>query len=313
MPLPEKTITLSGFERPVQFRDTLKSLVTNDLDGWHVSVRIEPSEKARLFVGLTHGILANVSHSVVVNDRRLGITDNPFRNIDDAFASGSRLNLCLEEDLLVSPDATALALWYERHHRPHWLCLSLLAGPCGTTGMLSNPALPETLFEGRTFNSLGFAVRREEWSSHIREAWLTPHEPGFTGHAQWRTGMGWDWAIYALIGAHLTLRTVQPVFARATHTGRTGIYSRAGFHDQAFTKLKISDRTDITYVLKDAASLPHEVSSHLALFDEAFSARSQLERLDRRRQRHRPTVLVERLVEALRRRRRPPSTDRSKA
>ena len=205
----KRSITVTAMRRPELFRQLLESLVANDLAGWQVIIRVEPSERSGEFAAIAEDVLASIEYDLSVNQRVRGITLNPFLTIEEAFAAGSRLNLYLEEDLLIAPDATALALWYEREHKPTWLCLSLLAGPCGSTGFLSNERHPGLLFAARTFNSIGFVIRREEWYAHARAAWIgdqrrRPREI----HANWRYNWGWDWSLYGLVGANPTLRSI---------------------------------------------------------------------------------------------------------
>jgi len=199
--------------------------------------------------------------------------------IEDAFDQGSRLNIYLEEDMLVSPDLTTLAAWYAAEHRPNWLCLNLIAGPCGSAGLLSNAAFPEQLFEARTFNSLGFVMRPEEWEAHAREAWLgKPGPAGVTSiHARWRWSWGWDWSLYGLV-AEGSLLSVQPVLARATHTGREGgVHASPRFHDAAFGKLPINRRRRLRYRLTDVEALPQDVRAHVYLQEEITAMRLQME------------------------------------
>jgi len=257
----------------------LQSLATNDLDGWRVVIRVEPTDRSNEFEAITHDLLAGIDHDFKVNDRLEGITRNPFLAIEAAFAAGSKLNLHLEEDFIVSPDATALARWYEREHQEGWLCLSLLAGPCGSAGFLSNAEYPDLLFKARTFNSIGFAMRRAEWEAYGRAAWRSdgPSRSPII-HANWRYNWGWDWSLYGLVAANPALWTIQPALARATHTGREdGTYASPEFHDAAFGKLSINDLKHLDYRLTDVDLLPQDVRSHVLLQDEITSMRLQME------------------------------------
>ena len=157
-----RSITITGFRRPYAFRAMLGSLLANDLAGWRILIQVEPSPVAEDFAAITTELLAGHDHELVFNASRLGIDENPLRLIERAFAEGSELNLYLEEDLLLAPDVTRLASWFEQNHRPDWLCLSLISGGCASAGLLSNADYPALLFAGRNFNSLGFAVRRAE-------------------------------------------------------------------------------------------------------------------------------------------------------
>lgn len=279
-----RSITITGMSRPALFRQALMTLRGNALDGWRVHIRIEPSEQSRHFAEIAAETLPAGSFELTVNTERLGIILNPRAAIDDAFAAGSAFNLHIEEDLLLAPDATAMALWFERHHRPHWLCLSLLAGPCGWPGLLSNREFPGTLVETQVFNSIGFAFRQAEWQAHIRPVWIEPATPPYRPRSsgQWRTHWGWDWSIYGALLASPHLRTVQPLLARATHNGPTGTYSTPDFHHRAFDGLPLHDGSAVDFRLADPAELPFEVRSHLNGFDERNLTLLEMERMGRR-------------------------------
>jgi hypothetical protein len=275
-----RTISIVAMSRPHLFRRLLESLTANDLDGWKIVVRIEPTDLAPEFEAIAAEALDCVEYDLKVNDRVLGITFNPFQAIEDAFASGATLNLHLEEDFVVSHDVTALAVWYEREYRSNWLCLSLLAGPCGSAGFLSNAAYADLLFEARTFNSIGFAIRREEWFRYARDAWQHDKPPrSRVMHANWRFNWGWDWSLYGLV-AEGDLRTVQPVLGRATHTGREGgTYASPEFHDAAFSGLAINQQRRVSYRLTSIDELPHDVRGHALLQDEITTMRMQMEQV----------------------------------
>jgi hypothetical protein len=272
--MTKRSITITGKDRPQLFRRMLASLVTNDLAGWRLVIRIEPGPAAGQFLAIAAELLTAVEHDIAVNEAVLGIRMNPFHAIEAAFAGGSPLNLCLEEDFILAPDAAALALWYERHHRPHWLCLSLLAGPCASAGFLSNQRYPTVLFEAHTFNSIGFALRREEWERHVRGVWkMEGGDRPRGGILDWTRHWGWDWSIYAHLLLNPHLRTVQPAFARATHTGAFGYHTKPEFNARAFGKLPYNLATGIGYRLVEVEELPHELRSHIHLHEEMSDLR----------------------------------------
>ena len=276
----DHSITLTGKDRPELFRGTLLSLIENDLRGWRILVRIEPGPRAAEFPPIAAELLAGLDYEIRINATVLGIRRNPFSAIDEAFAAGSTLNLCLEEDLLVSPDATALALWYQRNHRPNWLLLSLLAGPCGSMSMISDERYPEVLFTAKVSNSIGLAIRRGEWTRLIRGAWngerrLRRRE----GALAWRYNWGWDWSLYALLATNAELVAVQPALARATHTGRVGTYALPAFHDRAFGKLPINRRKSVDYLLVQEIDLPAGIRSHVQAHRELTEMRLTIEAL----------------------------------
>lgn len=266
-----RAITITGYRRPRLFRDLLVSLRANDLDGWQVFVRVEPSPLVPEFVAAAAALLRDVKHTVVVNPERLGIRLNPFVLLDGVFAGGAELALYLEEDLLLAPDATRLALWYQQAHRPEFLCLSLLAGACGSAGVMSYPGYPSLLFPARSFNSLGFAVGRQEWFGHFRDRWMTdePHVSALDGQPV----SGWDWSIYAYLAGNPALYSIQPAAARAIHTGREdGEWCTSWFHDLAFRDLPLAGAPGDTYRLKPVSRLPGPVRRHAILWEQAATA-----------------------------------------
>ena len=100
-----------------------RSLAANDLRGWNIFIQLEPSEFVEDFRTAAAEILSATPTSIVVNAERLGVRLNPYRLLSRVFNEGADLVLYLEEDLLLSDDVTALALWYANNHRPEWMSL----------------------------------------------------------------------------------------------------------------------------------------------------------------------------------------------
>lgn len=274
-----RTITITAYRRPHLLEAMLRTLVANDVHGWRILLAIEPSPFADENMRVAAKVLHGLDHEATINEVRLGIKENPFRLIERAFTGGSALNLCLEEDLLLSPDAVELSLWYDVHHRPEWLCLNLIAGGCASSGLLSNPDYPDLLFAGHTFNSLGFAVRREEWERCMRGAWMD--EPARVVQFDGAPTGGWDWSVFTMLMNNPHLRTVQPVLARATHNGRVGgEHCTAQFHDAAFGGLSIyagaAERP--SYRVVPYGLLPAVVRRHAFLWFEMTRALSAMAR-----------------------------------
>lgn len=268
-----RTITATAYRRPYLFKAMLETLLANDLAGWRIVVQIDPSPVADEISQIAHTLLQGLDREIIVNPTRLGVRENPYRLLERVFGDGSALNLYIEEDLLLAPDATKLALWYEAHHCPEWLCLNLIAGGCASGGLLSNADHPSLLMSGTTFNSLGFAVRRQEWERLVAPVWMTERQD-IVKHDGLPTG-GWDWQIYALLFDNLRLCTVQPVLARATHNGRlAGEFCKPWFHDRAFEGLPVYDGAAAVdeFHLLPFAQLPSAVRRHAALWQEMSAA-----------------------------------------
>jgi hypothetical protein len=271
------TITITGNDRPGLFRQLLASLRANDLDGWRVVIAID-GDRVQEFAEVARAELIGVDYELTGNPTVLGIKLNPFQLLSRVFAEGSDLNVYLEEDFVLSPDVTRLALWYLRHHRLGWACLNMVAGPCGSAGLLSNPSYPDLLFEAHTFNSLGFAVRRAEWFGLFKPLWMGTDGPSNAAFpiADWRTHWGWDWSIYGAV-ADGDMVSVQPATARVFHAGGSGTNARPDFQEKAFGGLEINRAADVAYRLCEVATLPHILRSHINLHAEATARLCQLE------------------------------------
>jgi hypothetical protein len=267
----KRAITITGWQRPQLFDALLKSLAANDLRGWQIFVQLEPSEFVEAYRAAAAEVLPDVPVFLTVNPERLGIRMNPYSLFSRVFEEKADFVLHLEEDLLLAPDATALAQWYAGNCRSEWMCLSLLSGGCGSKGFISEPSYPELLFAGKSFNSLGFAFRRNEWEQHIRPAWLSD-QIVYTCYGQ---GNGsWDWSVYRHVIMTEGLYTLQPVAARATHTGRYGVYCGPEFHDAAFTGLDLAEglATDRSYHVLAPDSMPPHLRRQVSLWDQVNSA-----------------------------------------
>ena len=267
----KRAITITGWQRPELFHALLKSLAANDLRGWQIFVQLESSEYSEAYCAAAAEILSGVPLSIKVNPERLGVRMNPYSLLSRVFEEKADFVLYLEEDLLLAPDATALAQWYATNHRPEWMCLSLLSGGCGSKGFISEPNHPELLFAGKSFNSLGFAFRRNEWEQHIRPAWLSD-QIVYTCYGQ---GNGsWDWSVYLHVIMTEGLYTLQPAAARATHTGRYGMYCGPEFHDAAFTGLDLAEgmAADRSYHVLTPDSMPPHLRRQVSLWDQVNSA-----------------------------------------
>jgi len=268
----ERTISIIAYERPALFQQLLRSLVCNDLRGWRVEIQLEPSGHVTTLRDIASSVLGARDHAIHVNETRLGIARNSFTLLQRLFAKNSELNIYLEEDMVVAPDICALALWYLQNHSPHWFCLSLMSGFCGSAGFLSDINHPDLVFEARAFNSLGFVQRRQEWEQLAAPHWMAPADDLIT--IDRRRISGWDWSIAAMLARAPLLRALHPVAARARHTGREGgVHCSAEFHDLAFARLPLSDaRGPLAYRLVDPTDLPSPARGHAIAVDELVRA-----------------------------------------
>jgi hypothetical protein len=293
----KRAITITGYRRPHLFRMLLQSLAANDLRGWQIYVQLEPTEFIEEYRAATAELMAGIPISIEINSSRLGVRFNPHRLLDRVFNEGAELVLYAEEDLLLSADAITLAQWYFDHHRPEWMSLSLLCGGCGSAGFISDPNYPDLLFPSKSFNSLGFALRRNEWQRHFRDVWLYDHPQAKTLEGQ--PMVGWDWAVYHHLLVTEGLYGLQVAAARATHTGReAGVYCTPEWHDLAFGGLKLAEGSRATrnYQVVSIEALPPSLRRQALLWQQANIALRVIEE----RSSHVATLMRE--IEGLRRR-----------
>lgn len=216
--------------------------------------------------------------TIMRNETRLGVRENPKAAIAAAFSAGSEFNLCLEEDFLLAPDALSLADWYIANAQPHWFCLNLLASICNSRGNLSAPAHPDFVFESRCLSSIGLGFTRDMWQQ-IEPIWS---EPRTYRRSSWRRMYhdGWDHALLAHLLTHPHLRTIQPVAARCTHLGAIGTYCREDFQRDAFDHIRLCPPLDTAaaFVVAPINDLPADVIGHAhALQDQTRRIESVIE------------------------------------
>lgn len=293
-----RTIAVTGYNRPELFARMLRSLAANDLAHWQVAIHLEPGACVGAYSEAAHGCLGAVPHSIVVNERRLGVRANPFAMLERVCAEGPELVLYLEDDLLLAPDATRLAQWYQANARPEWMCLSLLAGGCGSGGLLSVPGCESRLVATRAFNSIGFALTPAHWAEHFRPFWMcdAASSCNFAGtHA-----LGWDWAVFHHLTTTEGLRVLAPLTARATHNGREGgIHCQPVEHDRLFGGLALAEGAGGEgYTVCEIDALPPGVRHHARLLEEAMATRRNTIRLleERARAQARLAELAEKLA-----------------
>lgn len=213
-----RTIVLTAHDRPGYLRRTLGALRGNDLGGWTLEAAVEPGNA---HVRALVESFADAPATVTVNPKRLGVRKNPWRALERAFDAGADVVLYVEDDVLVSPDATALATWYAAHpDRDRALALCLLAYG-------SDPGRPEDVVETSDpvrppgvapFPSLGVVFTRSGWAR---------------ARGRWFDDDGWDRGLGRALADGAAIW--HPAWSRSTHIGRlAGSHCEPDFHDRTF-------------------------------------------------------------------------------
>lgn len=223
----KKTITITAWNRPAYLRQVLDSLRANDCSGYELFVGVEPSDRAEEIVKIVEAV-DWMPRTVIRNPVRLGVRGNPYTLLDRVFSRGSLLNIYLEDDVIVSPDAVRMANWYlETQGEREWLSLNFL-------NYESYPGIPCGIRAWQNFNALGMALRPFAWFHWFEPHWLDDE----IAKRVWKTSTGWDWSITAFLKEHPEVRTLTPHLSRSNHIGREGgVHCQPEFHDLMFKNL----------------------------------------------------------------------------
>jgi hypothetical protein len=217
------------------------------LEGYKLFIGVEPGDEqvAEYCQGLDF-----MPTNVVINPHRLGVKWNPFETISRAFDSGSLLNVALEDDVILAPDALDLVNYFYGLESESFFCLGLF-------NYHSNPQLPGLLELSGHFAPLGWAATRKRWLELLKPNWPADDR-------------GWDFAFNRALDSNRKLKVLQPKWSRSTHIGREGgTHCTPDYHDKTFGHLSISDGTTRSYVVYGLGPRPHcpprKVTSGLSL------------------------------------------------
>lgn len=239
-----KTITIPVNNRPNYLKKTLLSIVKNDLNGWKIFFCIEPSKYSNIMVNLIKEIIADrTSYQIKINVKKKGIEKNTYASLYTAFRAGSKLNIYLEDDIVISPDVPRLADWYCKQNHKSIMCLNLLYGACGGINHISKD-FPEYIIKTKQFNSCGFILSDKQWLTYFKPYWFD-YSHGFTNKDR-NPMLGWDWAVFKHnLKEDKNLFVLQPLLARANHIGRNrGTFCTPEFYDKTFKDVKINNNSN---------------------------------------------------------------------
>ncbi|WP_458504629.1 hypothetical protein [Methylomagnum sp.] len=216
------TVTLTAMHRPDYLRQTLTHLqAVRGIGGWHLYIGLEPGaeECARLCEGVDF-----MPCTILRNPERLGIRGNPYHVMRHAFGQGSRLNIHLEDDVLLSPDVAELALWYDRAVEGDVLIDVRI--------MLLNLFVTSThdshrgdLNISQFFSPWGMVMNAWQWRHWIEPAWWNDDHryPGMRD---------WTLSLSEQLHRNKGLFVLAPLLSRSTNIGREGgVHSHPERHD----------------------------------------------------------------------------------
>lgn len=226
-----KTITLPVATRPHYLKQMLDTLKENNLEGYKLYIACEP---VREVINIARSI-DFIETDVRYNSKVLGVRENPYRCIQQAFDDGSDFNVHLEDDIILSPDALDLAnFYYEKFKDKPMTHINY-----GMFNYDSEPEEPEKIqvIEGK-FVGLGWCTFKECWNKWFKPYWFDDKINAEVWSPQ---TIGWDWSIAAVAKTN-NLTSLQPLASRSNHIGRVGgTYCGADFHDKTFPQIIIND------------------------------------------------------------------------
>lgn len=223
-----KAIAITGFNRPKYMKETLDHLSKNDLSGFSkLYANLEPRNPEVLKEVQS---FKSIPIDIIVNKSNLGGRRNAFNVIERAFNDGNDYLFYIEDDVIVSPDATRLINWFfesgkcEEHMA---LCLH---------SMNHDPSVnPEiVLSNSPSFTLLGVAFTKEMWKQYMSAAWFDPKFPVPCG------------TMNNVLKVN-RLSTCFPILSRSKHIGREkGVHYRPAKHDAKYMKV-VKNEEDIFF------------------------------------------------------------------
>lgn len=215
-----KTISIIAYKRPDYFEQLVLSLIKNDLKNWRIYIQLDPSDKTNEIIDIANKYLKHYDLDIRVNHKRLGVRLNPYSLLQRVFDNGSKLNIHLEEDIVISDDVTKLALWYEKQNLENILCMNLVTNGCFSASSVISyePTNINKIIKTKLFNSIGIILTNLQWNSNIKEAWMERDIKLYSYEGVQVDG--WDVALYGKLLNNPDLYTLSPLTPRTTHIGK---------------------------------------------------------------------------------------------
>jgi len=208
-----KTITIANYNRPDCFKRCVEALRNQqgcDLDEWHIHVGIDGGGGKENELMEVFNSIDFCNKSFRVAGVNIGINANTFWCMKEVFRC-SAMNVYLEDDIVLSPDALSLADWFYSR-RGKYSALSL----CNINQKVSEDL--DGLYETDAFIGWGFVMGRGSWLKYAKEIWLR-------GESMWDNKVANN--MRELGGKNLI-----PFKSRATNIGNEGVHFKKDFYDK---------------------------------------------------------------------------------
>ena len=214
-----KTITLTVYNRPEYTSKVLESLQTNNTIGYKLLIAAEPGCDQTIKVCQKIDFMP---FELVLNPFCRGVNCNNKHIYDLVFDRGSELNVAIEDDTPLSPDALDLVEWFHSlPNRDDYLLLNLFNGSKSTDR-------PLELFEYDAFCPWGFCFSRQAYENRIKPYWMCD-------------ARGWDWSICEVMRNN-GLKSLSPFLSRTQNIGKYGgVYCTPDYYEHCFSGHVSSD------------------------------------------------------------------------
>lgn len=219
-----RALLLTAFDRVDHLARVVASWRAVPTAGWHLRVAVEPGEAEEAVLDLVRG-MPFADAEVVVNERRLGVAENPYRHLRALFDAGYDFVARTEDDLVVADDVLRLldhcAETYTADAEVAAVCASSPAPPG------ADPALVRRF---RHFSPWLWGTWRHRWTGLIGPTWDRDYStyndsPGFES--------GWDWNLNTRVLPAQGLTTIAPIASRVQNIGVVGQHGTAANHETA--------------------------------------------------------------------------------
>jgi GT2 family glycosyltransferase len=207
-----KTVTVLGYDRPEYMRQCLQALANcRGVTNYEVVASIDGQGDALQVQCL--------GQKAIIQDRHLGIDHHNFAAYSYAFdVLGSDLNVCLEDDVVVCPDALELVDWYAEDCAKEYFSLSI-----GNAIRAWGPdpygrVVEEDLASG--FCTSAYCLPRRSWEA-VRGEWS----------CRLNSQEGWDYSFSYAAWKNGWRRGLCPEVSRSRNIGRVGRHSTPEFFD----------------------------------------------------------------------------------
>lgn len=212
-----KWIVIPSHNRPNYLRETLRHLALNSLTNWGILFGQNPTNESAECLEVIRNFAPGINKGIFLWGTTRDVRRNPFELLEYTFLHlDASLALFIEDDVIVSQDATNLAEWYATN-APEYPTLHLHSGMQGKDAE-EDPRIIKT--QPRFINTLGVVYLRTHWLNKLRHWWFDDNHK-YNDKTGIRYGLGYDFSL-AGFSESLHLPTLYSAVARSNHIGHEG-------------------------------------------------------------------------------------------